>query len=197
MLVIFATSSIDRVHKLLRSVLCQLVAYVGSRPLAPLMLEALEIQEPYYGALGTGLGAVHEGKITVLKASGNVAKVKKKIGEIAKLEGSAGLGHSRYSSLAREDPRMNTDKMVHPFTSDDQKLALMHNGIINNFQEHWDKLKTKHTFTSYEPDVDYIVDSEVAVHMLSEYLADEKEVGEALAHCSTNSRILPIRCNKC
>jgi glutamine---fructose-6-phosphate transaminase (isomerizing) len=160
--------------------MCQLVAYIGDRPIAPLMLKALELQEPYFAAHATGLGTLNNGKISIVKASGHVAKVKRKVPEIKKLKGRAGIGHSRYSNLARDDPRMNTDEMVHPFTSDDGKLALMHNGEIHNYMDHYARLKTKHTFKSYAKDVDFLVDSEVAVHILSDYLKEGLGVGEAL-----------------
>ena len=57
--------------------MCQLVGYVGDRPIAPLILKALELQEPYFGAHATGIGVVDDGKLRVIKGSGHVAKVKR------------------------------------------------------------------------------------------------------------------------
>jgi len=159
--------------------MCQLVGYIGDRPMAPLLLKALELQEPYFGAHATGIGVVDDGKFRVIKGSGHVAKVKKTTG-ISELKGTTGIGHSRYSSLAREDPRFDTAAMAHPFTNDDEAMALMHNGNITNFKEHWARLRGSHTFKSYNPDVDWITDSEVAVHMVSDAVAEGRSFEEAL-----------------
>ena len=159
--------------------MCQLAAYVGDRPIAPLLLKALELQEPYFGAHATGIGVIDNGKLRVAKGTGHVAKVKRTT-NITQLKGTRGMGHSRYSSLAREDPRFDTAAMAHPFTNDDETMALMHNGNIANFKEHWARLRGSHTFKSYNPDVDWITDSEVAVHLVSDAVAEGKSFEEAL-----------------
>jgi glucosamine 6-phosphate synthetase-like amidotransferase/phosphosugar isomerase protein len=159
--------------------MCQLVGYVGDRPIAPLILKALELQEPYFGAHATGIGVLNNGKLRIIKGSGHVAKVKRTT-RISELKGTTGIGHSRYSSLAREDPRFDTAAMAHPFTNDGETIALMHNGNITNFKEHWARLRGSHTFKSYNPDIDWITDSEVAVHMVSEAVAAGEGFEEAL-----------------
>jgi glucosamine 6-phosphate synthetase-like amidotransferase/phosphosugar isomerase protein len=148
--------------------MCQLVGYIGDRPIAPLVLKALEVQEPYFAAHATGMGVVDaKGKIQIQKATGPVAAVKKST-KITKLKGKIGIGHSRYSLYAREDPRYNADNMCHPFTNDAGDIAMMHNGDITNFKEHWARLKPNHKFKGYNSAIDWITDSEVAVHMIDE-----------------------------
>jgi glucosamine 6-phosphate synthetase-like amidotransferase/phosphosugar isomerase protein len=159
--------------------MCQLAAYIGDRPIAPLLLKALELQEPYFAAHATGMATIDNGRISVEKGTGPVAKVKKTT-RITKLKGTTGIGHSRYSALAREDPRYDIDRMAHPFTSDDGTVALMHNGDIGNFKEHWARLRERHTFKSHNPDVDWITDSEVAVHMVDDLVKRGKGFDEAL-----------------
>ena len=159
--------------------MCQLTAYIGDRPIAPTILKALELQEPYFAAHATGMGTLMNGKIAIEKAAGYVSHLKKKT-KIEKLTGTTGIGHSRYSAVAREDPRCCIDRMAHPFTSDDGKIALMHNGDISNYSEHWRRLKPHHNFKSYNPDVDWITDSEVAVHMVDDLVKQGKDYGEAL-----------------
>jgi len=159
--------------------MCQLAAYVGDRPIAPLLLRALELQEPYFGAHATGLGVINDGMFHVEKDYGHVAHVKAKTG-IEKLTGSTGIAHTRYNAKAKEDPKYNTREMAHPFLDDSGRIALMHNGGIGNYKDHWERLKGKHAFKSYNPEVDAITDSEVAVHMLSDALAGGKTVPEAL-----------------
>jgi len=159
--------------------MCQLAAYVGDRPIAPLLLRALELQEPIFGAQATGLGVVDESGLHVEKDFGHVKRVMGTTG-IASLEGTAGIAHSRYNLTARDDPRYNTREMAHPFVNDDASLALMHNGGIANYQEHWARLREAHVFRSHSAEVDAITDSEVAAHMLSDHLQTGKTVEEGL-----------------
>ncbi len=160
--------------------MCQLTAYIGNRPIAATMLNALELQEGYFAGQAAGIGVIDpKGKIQVEKAGGSIARAKR-VTNIRKMKGNIGIGHTRYSDLAREDPRYCTDAMAHPFTSDDGKLALMHNGVITNFKEHWEHLKPAHKFKSYNPEVDWITDSEVAVHMIDELHKGGMGYGEAL-----------------
>ncbi|MBN2334336.1 hypothetical protein JXL21_02170 [Candidatus Bathyarchaeota archaeon] len=159
--------------------MCQLAAYVGDRAIAPLLLNALQYQEPYFGAQATGIGALKGETIDVVKAPGHVAHVKKTT-DIERLKGTCALAHSRYNASAKDDPRYNTVGMAHPFLSDDGRLALMHNGGIANYKTHWERLKGSHEFRSYSPEVDNITDSEVAVHMLADEVAGGKSVGDAL-----------------
>jgi glucosamine--fructose-6-phosphate aminotransferase (isomerizing) len=158
--------------------MCQLAAYVGGRPIAPLLLRALELQEPLYAGHATGLGVIDDGVLRVVKGSGPVARVRHAT-EIGSLEGSAGIAHSRYNSSARDDPRFNAPEMSHPFLNDDGSLALMHNGTIYNYREHWERLRAAHPFKSYVEEIDAITDSEVAVHMLSDALAEGKSMEAA------------------
>jgi len=159
--------------------MCQLAAYIGKRPVAPLLLDALEYQEALYGGHATGIAAINGGKVTVVKAAGPVAHVMKKKPGIAKVKGTCAIAHSRYSDNARDNPDYNTDEMAHPFTSDDGKLALMHNGSITNYRELWKELEKTHKFKSYSEKVDDITDSEGAVHMLGDALASGKNMVQA------------------
>ncbi len=158
--------------------MCQLAAYVGDRPMAPLLLRALELQEPLYAGHATGLGVIDSGVLRVVKDSGPVARVRHAT-EIGSLEGSAGIAHSRYNSSARDDPRFNAPEMSHPFLNDDGSLALMHNGTIYNYREYWERLRAVHPFKSYVEEIDAITNSEVAVHMLSDALAEGKSMEAA------------------
>lgn len=161
--------------------MCQLAAYVGDRPIAPLLLRALELQEPYVGGHATGLCVIDGEFLKIEKDFGHVARVKNTTA-IASLRGNTGIAHSRYNSIARKDPRYNTKRMAHPFLNDKGDLALIHNGTLNNYKTHWNRLKENHTFTSYVDEVDAITDSEVAVYMVSNYLKEGKTMEEALEH---------------
>jgi predicted glutamine amidotransferase len=176
--------------------MCQLAAYVGDRPLAPLLLNALQYQEPYFGGHATGIGVLRGDRIDVVKAPGHVAHVKKTT-DIERLNGTCAMAHSRYHAPAKDDARYNTVGMAHPFLSDDGRLALMHNGGIANYKDHWERLRDSHTFRSYSQEVDAITDSEVAVHMLADEVAGGKSVGDALksiaAECTGSFLLGAIR----
>ncbi|MFH2111543.1 MAG: hypothetical protein ABIJ47_09835 [Candidatus Bathyarchaeota archaeon] len=159
--------------------MCQLAAYTGRRPVAPLLLDALEYQEALYGGHATGIAAVNGGKITVVKGAGPVAHVMKAKPNITKVKGTCAIAHSRYSDNARDNPDYNLDENAHPFTSDDGKLALMHNGTITNYRDLWKELEKTHKFKSHSGKVDDITDSEVAVHMLGDALATGKNMVQA------------------
>lgn len=159
--------------------MCQLAAYVGDRPVAPLLLRAIELQEPYFGAHASGLGVIDNGMFRVEKDIGYVERVRKTT-SIESLEGKTGIAHSRYNSRARDNPGYNTERMAHPFVDCTGNLCLMHNGSITNFREHWEELKKDHKFASYEIDVDMITDSEVALHMLEEEHGKGLSIGEGL-----------------
>ena len=161
---------------------CQLAAYIGNRPIAELLLNALEYQEALYGGHATGMGVLNGDQIDIVKATGPVNHVKKTHPEIMRLKGTCALAHSRYSDNARVNPDYNLDEMAHPYISDDGKLALMHNGGIANYKELWLELEKEHTFRSYGEVVDDITDSEVAVHMLSDALEQGMNMIEAFQH---------------
>ena len=151
---------------------------MGDRPIAPLLLRALELQEPLYAGHATGLGVIDDGALRVVKDSGPVARVRHAT-DIGSLEGTAGIAHSRYNARARDDPKYNAPEMAHPFLNDDGSLALMHNGTIYNYREHWERLREAHPFKSYVEEIDAITDSEIAVHMISDALAEGRSMEAA------------------
>lgn len=159
--------------------MCQLAAYVGDRPITPLLLRALELQEPFFGGHATGLGVINDGAIRVEKDFGHVARVRKTTA-IESLGGTTGIAHSRYNAKAKDDPRYNTSGMAHPLVDDTGTIALMHNGGVANYREHWERLRERHTFRSYSADVDDITDSEIAVHMLGDAMAEGMSMEEGL-----------------
>jgi glucosamine 6-phosphate synthetase-like amidotransferase/phosphosugar isomerase protein len=161
---------------------CQLAAYIGDRPIAQLLLNALEYQQALFGGHATGMGVLNGDHIDIVKAAGPVGHVKKTHPEIMDLKGTCAIAHSRYSDNARVNPDYNLDEMTHPYISDDGKLALMHNGDIANYKELWHELEKDHTFRSYGEAVNDITDSEVAVHMLSDALEQDMSMVEAFQH---------------
>ena len=159
--------------------MCQLAAYVGGRPLAETLLDSLRAQEGYMGAHATGLATLKENRIELVKDLGPVDEVVRKT-DIAKLSGSVGMSHSRYIVWSEESSRYNTVGASHPWIDDTGKIVVMHNGEIKNHRALFDRLRGRHSFQSYIEELDYITDSEVAVHLLSDELSGGAGVPKAL-----------------
>lgn len=166
--------------------MCQLAAYVGSRDATPILLESLRLQEGYLGAHAIGLATVHGGRIHLVKDNGPVDEVTAKT-RIASLRGSTGIAHSRHSAAALKDSRCNRAKNAHPWLTGDGSTALMHNGVITNYEEHWRRLEKNHVFQSLVEELNYITDSEVAIHMLNDEMKEGKNLADALR--STANRL--------
>jgi glucosamine--fructose-6-phosphate aminotransferase (isomerizing) len=159
--------------------MCQLAAYIGESKAAPLLLESLRLQEGYFGGHATGLATIHNRKLEVAKDVGPVDFVTE-TSDIINLDGNMGIAHSRLGVSAVDDARYNRAKNAHPFMNKDRTIALMHNGEINNYDSFWKKLKTKYSFSSYSKDIDYITESEVAVHLLDSKMEEGFNFPEAL-----------------
>lgn len=158
--------------------MCQLAAYIGDRSAAPILLESLRRQEGYFGGHATGLSTIHNGRLFSVKGSGPVSKVTEDT-KILKTEGSIGIAHSRLGLLGVHDARFNRPRNAHPFVNSENTVALIHNGVINNYEEHWKNLEEKYTFNSYNEDIHYITDSEVAVHLLDQKIQEGLDFQEA------------------
>jgi len=165
--------------------MCMLTGYISDgtkgREIAGLLLEALELQEPYWGAHATGIATINDGGLCLEKDKGHVARVRKTT-KIESLEGAIGIAHSRYG-IGFWKPELNTKEKAHPFFDCKKRFALMHNGDIANYKEIWAELEGRgHKFSSrsMESDGPAITDSEIAAHMLEEMLDGGKGVGEGL-----------------
>jgi len=159
--------------------MCHLAAYVGDRPVAPLLLDALRLQEGYFGGQATGLATLDGGRIRMVKRPGPVDHVIA-TSAITTLTSTTGIAHSRYSLNVLKGQEYNLKGNAHPWLSEDGSLALMHNGIITNYKEHWAALRSTHVFTSYSPTVEDITDSEVALHLLDLKVKAGRPTAEAL-----------------
>ena len=147
--------------------MCGIVGYVGPRDAAPILLEGLRRLE-YRGYDSAG--------IAVLTAEGNVF-VEKRAGKLANLtehlngdapKGQPGIAHTRWATHGRPN-----DTNAHPHTDCTGRLALIHNGIIENYREIRDRLMASgHTFVSE-------TDTEVLAHLVGEFYQGNLE--EALA----------------
>ncbi len=108
--------------------MCGIVGYVGKQKAAPLILEGLKRLE-YRGYDSAGVTILQEGRFDLVKKIGRVANLEKEPAT-HKLNGSYGMGHTRWATHGGV-----TDANAHPHISSDGQIALIHNGVIENYSK--------------------------------------------------------------
>ncbi|HJT93386.1 MAG TPA: glutamine--fructose-6-phosphate transaminase (isomerizing) [Mycobacterium sp.] len=138
--------------------MCGIVGYVGQRPACDIVVDALRRME-YRGYDSAGIALIDgNGGLTVRRRAGRLANLEGALGEseAVSLSGSTGLGHTRWATHGRP-----TDRNAHPHRDATGKIAVVHNGIIENFAP----LRAELEATGVEFASD--TDTEVAVHLVS------------------------------
>ena len=151
--------------------MCGIVGYVGSREAQPLILEGLRRLE-YRGYDSAGIAMIHDGSLDIRKAAGKIAELQGRLEE-SPLVGSHGIGHTRWATHGAP-----TTINAHPHTDDTGRVALVHNGIIENHSVLRIKLEELgHEFRSE-------TDTEVLCHLIEELFDGNLEdaVAAALSH---------------
>ena len=164
--------------------MCGIVGYIGSKPCQRLLIEGLKRLE-YRGYDSAGI-AILNGKIQVTKAVGRVAQLEEKLDALGGLQGTVGLCHTRWATHGGV-----TEVNAHPHTDDKHGIAIVHNGIIENYSALKTYLKDKgHTFKGE-------TDTEVLAMLIGElYEGDlEKAVQAALREVTGAYAIVAI-CEK-
>src|SRR5512147_254722 len=137
--------------------MCGIVGYVGQREVVPLLMDGLRRLE-YRGYDSAGVVAVRDGELQTLKAEGKLDRLKEKL-EKHPLTGRYGLGHTRWATHGPP-----SERNAHPMVDSRRRLALIHNGIIENFLPLKKRLIAEGwTFTSD-------TDTEVVANLISSYL---------------------------
>ena len=147
--------------------MCGIVGFVGEEPAAPILLSGLEKLE-YRGYDSAGIAVRNEesGKIEVVKAKGRLKILSEKTDGGMAVPGTCGIGHTRWATHG--EPSENN---AHPHCADDMSVVLVHNGIIENYQELKEKLlRSGYSFYSQ-------TDTEIAVKLVDYYY---KKIGTPL-----------------
>lgn len=136
--------------------MCGIIGYIGSKPAPSIILEGLRRLE-YRGYDSSGIVTINKGQFELRKKTGRIndlAAVLKKNPS----HGNTGIGHTRWATHGAP-----TDANAHPHLDQSGKIALVHNGVIENHQSLKDKLiATGHKFLSQ-------TDTEVLAHLVGEY----------------------------
>lgn len=152
--------------------MCGIVGYVGQRPARDIVVDALRRME-YRGYDSAGLAlADGHGGLTIRRRAGRLANLEEALAETdaAELEGTTGMGHTRWATHGRP-----TDRNAHPHSDASGKLAVVHNGIIENFAVLRAELET--AGVEFQSDTD----SEVAVHLVAQAYQQGPTAGDFVA----------------
>ena len=135
--------------------MCGIVGYVGPRNLTNVIMVGLERLE-YRGYDSCGIAAV-DGGLTIRKTAGRLQKLKELLASNP-VSGNLGVGHTRWATHGKV-----TDENAHPFTGCYGRMALVHNGIVENYRELRERLIAEgHRFVSD-------TDSETIVHLVESH----------------------------
>ena len=130
--------------------MCGIVGYIGNKQAYPILIKGLRRLE-YRGYDSAGIALLHNGKLNVYKAKGKVSDLVA-FAEQKDIEGTIGIAHTRWATHG-EPNQVN----AHPHFSQSEELAIIHNGIIENYAVLKESLK-KHGFTfSSETDTEVLV----------------------------------------
>ena len=139
--------------------MCGIVGYTGTRPVKDILVEGLSRLE-YRGYDSAGVAIEEDGALTVIHRKGKVSSLAHTLGHFD-FAGTCGIGHTRWATHGRP-----SEANAHPHTSCDGRIAVVHNGIIENFADLREELEAAgHTFTSD-------TDTEVVPHLVEQALAD-------------------------
>lgn len=138
--------------------MCGIVAYIGQKEAYPIVLSGLKRLE-YRGYDSAGVALFNDGEINVFKKEGKVANLENAVGSADRI-GNRGIGHTRW---ATHGPPNDTN--AHPHLSQSGDLAVVHNGIIENYDTLKQELESK----------GYIFRSDTDTEVLSYLISDIKE----------------------
>ncbi|MGW7576251.1 glutamine--fructose-6-phosphate transaminase (isomerizing) [Streptomyces sp. NPDC054765] len=156
--------------------MCGIVGYIGKRDVAPLLLEGLQrLEYRGYDSAGIAIHAKATGKaaggLKTAKAKGRVRELESRLPK--RFAGSTGIAHTRWATHGAP-----TDENAHPHLDTEGKVAVVHNGIIDNAADLRTRLTADGiTFVSE-------TDTEVLAHLIGRSTAEklEERVREALRH---------------
>ena len=147
--------------------MCSIIGYYGDDLAAPIIVKSLKRME-YRGYDSVGVATKFDNKIEIKKGVGKVAEVNKAV-QLEKLPGKIGIGHTRWATHGKV-----TEANAHPHSSKSGKIALVHNGVIENFNELKENLQKKgYSFKSE-------TDSEVIANLLQQNYEETSDVKKSI-----------------
>jgi glucosamine--fructose-6-phosphate aminotransferase (isomerizing) len=147
--------------------MCGIVAYIGPRDAAPILLEGLKRLE-YRGYDSAGIAVVQDGRIVVRRAAGKLTNLVRSI-KARPPSGCIGIGHTRWATHGEP-----SERNAHPHSSASGGIVVVHNGIVENFLELKEELEQEGVKFRSE------TDTEVIAQLIERYSADQTPLSEAV-----------------
>ena len=147
--------------------MCSIIGYYGKEDASPILVKGLKRME-YRGYDSVGVATESDNQIELKKGTGKVSEVNSKV-QLDTLPGKIGIGHTRWATHGKV-----TEANAHPHASSSGKIAIVHNGIIENFEE----LKKELEKDGY--DFKSETDSEVIANLLQKNYESTKNVKETI-----------------
>ncbi|HTE80686.1 MAG TPA: glutamine--fructose-6-phosphate transaminase (isomerizing) [Reyranella sp.] len=149
--------------------MCGIIGIIGKAPVTPLLVDALKRLE-YRGYDSAGVATLVNGHIDRRRAEGKLVNLEARLVR-EPLGGTIGIGHTRWATHGKP-----SERNAHPIATD--RVAVVHNGIIENFQELKDELTAEGR--RFESDTDTEVVAQLLTSMLERQMAPEEAMGEAM-----------------
>src|ERR1700752_5256722 len=146
--------------------MCGIVGILGRGPVAEQLVDSLKRLE-YRGYDSAGVATLEGGKLARRRAEGKLGNLEAKL-QREPLSGTSGIGHTRWATHGRP-----SESNAHPHATD--RLAVVHNGIIENFRELRDELEKKGAKFGSE------TDTEVVAHLVTQEMKNGHGPAEAVA----------------
>ncbi|MBI4805724.1 MAG: glutamine--fructose-6-phosphate transaminase (isomerizing) [Desulfovibrio sp.] len=149
--------------------MCGIIGYSGHRPAVPVIIEGLKRLE-YRGYDSAGVAFIQHHELTVIRAEGKLVNLENKLAELPVHTATSGMGHTRWATHG-----LPVERNAHPHRDASGKIALVHNGIIENYQELREELKAKGVSFASE------TDTEILAQLVGLYLAESKKLDQAVS----------------
>ncbi|HTV43257.1 MAG TPA: glutamine--fructose-6-phosphate transaminase (isomerizing) [Candidatus Sulfotelmatobacter sp.] len=145
--------------------MCGIIGYIGKKPASPILLEGLRRLE-YRGYDSAGVAVLQEAELLVRKKKGKIETGLATFLEANPVSGSLGIGHTRWATHG-----VPSDRNCHPHVDASGHIAVVHNGVIENYEALRTRLMREgHQFKSD-------TDTEVLAHLIGDYYAKGKKRG--------------------
>ena len=158
--------------------MCGIVGILGREPVAGALVDALKRLE-YRGYDSAGVATLEGGELARRRAEGKLRNLEARLVK-EPLEGTIGIGHTRWATHGRP-----TESNAHPHATD--RLAVVHNGIIENFRELREELEKKGAAFGSE------TDTEVVAHLVTQEMSKGHSPADAVAAAGRICARLPVQ----
>ena len=147
--------------------MCGIIGFIGNEPAAPIVLPGL-LKLEYRGYDSAGLASIDDGGLHLKKDAGRIEEIDKRL-SLGELPGNIAIAHTRWATHGGVN-----QKNAHPHVDCTNRIAVVHNGIVDNYREMRHILEGKgHIFTSE-------TDTEVIPHLVEDYLKEGNTLEQAV-----------------